>query len=238
MKKLIITLVLLTACCLAPSGGVAQTDISKAFECETKVPAAQWTASLGKVQSAYKGLKSFTGEFVQDSYLAALDLSEQSQGNVWFGSNGKMRWHYSAPEEQTFVIREHTLWLYQPVDQQIILEDFSQFVLSDLPLAFLMGLGDLTKDFSVGDCCLNKDSYIFSMAPKKSDLPAREEGIQRFKLLVSKKDFLPRGAQVQDLSGNINSVTFLQPVFNQPVNAKLFEFEYPEGVDVSDQRGD
>ena len=236
--KILPALQIFFAILFAPVQSLWADTVSDSFKCTQELPEGQWGGKLSSVQRAYQGLNSFNGEFEQDSYLAALDLSELSSGSVWFGGRGKMRWHYSLPEEQTFIIKEQTMWLYQPVDRQIILEDFSQFVLSDLPLAFLMGLGDLSKDFTVKSLCKAGTNLLFGMAPRKSDEPAREEGIQQFKLLVSSSNYLPLGAQVQDLSGNINSVRFLKPKFNGSIDAKLFEFEYPDGVDVSDQRGD
>ncbi len=211
------------------------SGLGASFECNTPMPSAMASELLGKTQAAYNELKGLRATFQQYSWLAALDQGESSGGIVSFMKQGNMRWEYAYPEEQVFLIREHTLWLYQKELNQVVIDKFEKVLISDLPVAFLMGIGDLKKDFNLGESCRNSESFVFALEPlarKGSD-----SQLKKFLLLVDSVTFLPRGARVVDAGGNTTEIVLsaLQPN-PADLQEKTFEATFPDGVDITDRR--
>ena len=186
--------------------------------------------TISKIQSVYEKVGFLQADFNQDSYLASLDVSESSHGKMWFQKPGKMKWHYLEPDEQFFIINENKLTFYQVVDKQATIDNFDKVLLTELPVAFLMGIGDIKKQFNVQDICNGSSGLIISLSPitpnkisktKMSNFKdfdgnrvaddkdnSKENPVKSFKLLVDEKSFVPLGADIQDISGNKTSIVF------------------------------
>jgi outer membrane lipoprotein carrier protein len=200
---------------------------------------AQATDALGKVQNAYSGVQSLKAGFTQESYLASLESSETSSGSVWFSKPGKMKWNYAEPEIQTFLVKDSTLWLYQKEENQVLIDEFRKVLISDLPVSFLMGLGNLKSDFSVISACQNTEGLVFNLVPSKSkDAGAKkgDEGLKGFRLLVNPNTNLPKGAMVTDVGGNVTAITLSALEANPKVNDSIFAADFPKSADINDRR--
>ena len=215
-----------------------------AFECSEarEIALADGEALLAKVQSAYAGVEALHGGFRQDSYVAALDENETSMGEMWFGKPGKMRWVYSQPRPQTVVINNGTLWLYQPDKQQVLIDDIGQVFLSSLPVSFMMGLGNVTKDFDLKGACRGDQGTIVRLVPHKTPekghgADSQNDTLEGFDLLVDAEQSLPKGAKISSLGGNVTAIIF-KGLKSQgvPADPARFVLEYPKGVDVMDKR--
>ena len=205
---------------------------SQNFECrsEAKLSKADAGSYLSKVQAAYGKLDSFTAEFQQHSYLAALDSYESSAGTVWFKRPGKMRWDYRTPEEQLFVTKDSTLWLYQPVERQLLIDDFKSLFLNDMPVSFILGIGNLSEQFNLISACQGPEDIVLELSPKEAD-----EALEIFRLTVSESGY-PTGAQINDLGGNSTSIVFRKFDRSGKFLAKVFEPDFPKGIDITDRR--
>lgn len=216
----------------------------KSFECNEKheLSRGEGEELLKKVQNAYAEVETLRGGFRQDSYVAALDEHETSMGEMWFAKPGKMRWVYSQPRPQTVVINKGILWLYQPDKQQVLIDDVGQVFLSSLPVSFMMGLGNLAKDFDLTGACRGSDGVILHLAPHKKtgNTPGGEElndTLEGFDLLVDSDQSLPKGAKISSLGGNVTAIIF-QGLKGQGASSDpdRFVLQYPKGVDVMDKR--
>jgi outer membrane lipoprotein carrier protein len=193
---------------------------------------------LSKVQQRYSGIDSLHGDFRQDSYVAALDEREASSGEMWFGKPGKMRWVYSKPRPQVVVINQSTLWLYQPENRQVVIDEIGNVLLSSLPVSFMMGLGNLSRDFDLTGACQGPDGVVLRLVPHKSTKKdGSEDALEGFDLLVDTTQFLPKGAKISSLGGNVTSIVFSNLSTKVPTaDPRRFVLEYPKGVDVMDRR--
>jgi outer membrane lipoprotein carrier protein len=193
---------------------------------------------LGKVQSTYASIETLHGGFRQDSYVAALDEQESSSGEMWFGKPGKMRWVYAKPRPQTVVINGGTLWLYQPENRQVVIDDIGNVLLSSLPVSFMMGLGNLSRDFDLKGACKGSEGVVLQLVPrKKEEKEGQGDSLDGFDLLVDAEQALPKGAKISSLGGNTTEIVFSNLSTkggSQP--AGRFVLEYPKGVDVMDRR--
>lgn len=233
-KRLIAIAVLTGAYAVSAS---AQT---KAFECpaDASIGMAQARATLDKVQTQYIGIESMKGSFSQSSYVAALDEGEESSGEMIFAKPGRMRWTYKSPRAQEVVIRDQELWMYQPDKGQVMIDDIGQVLLSALPISFMMGIGNLAKDFDLSSACRSSEGVVLRLVPHtKEGAPAGGDELSGFDLLVDPVKNVPIGAKIASLGGNTTAILFKNLQLKvDSLPASTFVLEYPKGVDVLDRR--
>jgi outer membrane lipoprotein carrier protein len=220
------------------SDAVAQL---KSFECKTDsaLVQPQARALIEKVQKQYAGIESMSGGFHQDSFVAALDEGEQSSGEMVFAKPGKMRWSYKQPRPQEVIVREGELWMYQPDKGQVMIDDIGAVLLSALPISFLMGIGNVTRDFDLVSACRGLDGVIIKLVPHGKSGAGRDEreGLEGFDLLVDEGKSLPKGAKITSVGGNVTAIVFENLQLNRSLGgAERFVLEYPKGVDILDRR--
>ncbi len=190
------------------------------------------------MQAQYLQVQSMQGAFKQDSYVAALDEGEASAGQMVFSKPGKMRWSYRIPRTQEVVVRDGELWMYQPEQGQVLIDDIGAVLLSALPISFLMGIGNVTKDFDLVSACRSSAGVVVRLVPHKKDAKGgASEGLEGFDLLVNEAKSLPQGAKITSVGGNVTSIIFENLQVNSPAQAAdRFVLEYPKGVDILDRR--
>ena len=212
----------------------------ESFECggSSGVTQAQARAILERVQNTYSQIESMQGSFRQDSYIAALDEGEASSGEMIFAKPGKMRWSYKLPRIQEVVVRDGELWMYQPDKGQVMIDDIGNVLLSALPISFLMGIGNVTKDFELVSACRSKSGVVVKLVPREKGVKKGEsEGLEGFDLLVDQAKNLPQGAKITSVGGNVTAILFENLQLNGLSGGpNRFVLEYPKGVDILDRR--
>lgn len=205
---------------------------SRAFDCEgsKKLNKSELNQAQSKLQAEYGLVSSLKATFRQESHLASLDITEGSDGRMWFLKPGKMRWDYLVPEKQQFILDNDTMYLYQPEERQVVIDNVKKILITELPLAFLMGLGDLRRDFRLEGGCRSSDGIVLQMKPKK------EGELEYFDLLIAENGSMPKGAKIKDSSGNVTAIVFSEIVKNSQVSDGDFKADFPKGTDVSDRR--
>lgn len=145
---------------------------------------------------------------------------------------GRMRWEYASPESQTFVVSDGSVWFHQPRERQMLVDEFRDVLISDIPVAFLMGLGKLGEDFSVSKACASGDTVVLELRPRASE---QGDQLKGFTLVVD-RERLPVGAKVTDVGGNTTAIQLAERSSNQKIPVESFRVEVPPGTDVNDQR--
>jgi outer membrane lipoprotein-sorting protein len=230
---------------VAESEGVVKDEtIKKAFLCiqnkNVVLPSTEITAHVQKSYSALNGLAS---DFSQVSYLASLDEEETSFGHMSFlaskspqGVNdkaAKMRWEYTKPEPQQFIVDGSTVWFYQALDRQVVVDEVRSLLLSEVPLAFLMGVGNLSEKFKLDKTCETAQGILLFMTVKDEKQSGQ---LDSFRLLVSPSSWLPYGAQILDLGGNTTTILFTKLQVNKKLPLELFKPNWPASIDIIDKR--
>lgn len=235
MRQIFITIFMIAALA-APSLSAAES----AFKCEHGKLIAQSQAAdlVSKAQAAYSKLTSFNADFKQASYLATLDTSEESSGVMWFRKPGQMRWNYSAPEEQQFLLKDQTIWFYQKADNQVLIDNFKKVLLQDVPVSFLMGVGTLSDNFEIARACHSNVGIVLDLTPKRAQAGNGEDALKSLKLLIDRDGFLPLGAEVRDSAQNLTSITFSRRKLNESFGQELFAAKFPKDADLIDRRKD
>jgi outer membrane lipoprotein carrier protein len=137
-----------------------------------------------------------------------------------------MRWEFIEPK-QTLVSDGKFFWLYQPAENQVIKTPFQRAFSSSTPASFLLGVGQLEKDFSIALTSETAEAYQFRLTSKQDP-----EAIGTLELIVNAKTFDIQQAIVTDPLGNITRLRFFDINRSAPVKDEEFAFSPPPGADV------
>jgi len=226
--------VLTTSVSLAFAGSTLALELS-AFQCTTELAEVEQSALIRKVQSSYQTIDTISGGFVQRSTLAGFgDFEEQSEGRVFFKKPGKMRWEYQSPEEELFLLNDNTFWHYQPRDNQVLIDELGEILVSDLPIAFLLGVGNLEQEFNLTGACRTAEGLLLRLVPK---LKIKQGDLKEFSLLVDAGKNTPLGAKIINFGGNQNAIFLTNVQLGRPISDEQFEAKFPDGTDRNDRRG-
>lgn len=233
--------VILLGILVGGNSGVAEEveSVSGAFLCTEKVPGKEGDLILQNVEKAYGAVRALKAQFEQVSYLASLDERERSEGSMRFlAAHDKehgvaMRWDYLKPEPQTFLIRGSTVWFYQALDKQVIVDNVSTLLISDAPVAFLLGVAKLHESFVLTRTCKTSRGVALTLRDSRSE---KQGQLDYFILLVNSANWLPVGAEVIDLSANKTTILFDKLEVNGTISPETFEPSWPPTVDVIDRR--
>ncbi len=183
-----------------------------------------------RVQTFYESTKTFRASFTQSYTIKVQDKKQLSKGVVTFEKPGKMNWQYAAPNGNRVVSDGKTIWVYEKENEQVFETPVkgSQYPAA---LSFLMGEGQLLRDFSLRllDARQMKfeGGHVLEATPKEAT-PA----YQKMLLYVDAQTNQVRRVLILDAQGNKNRFDFDAPVVNKAIDKKDFEFTAPPGVKV------
>ncbi|HEX2931385.1 MAG TPA: outer membrane lipoprotein carrier protein LolA, partial [Candidatus Binatia bacterium] len=105
-------------------------------------------AIVDRLQKSYDGTQDFVADFRQETEVKTLNRTLKSSGKVSFKRPGKMLWQYDEPKGQFVLADGKFLYFYQPEQNQVIKSPLKNAFRGDIPLSFLLGLGNLKKEFN------------------------------------------------------------------------------------------
>ena len=189
-------------------------------------PAQEVAAAL---QKKYDGIRDFTADFVHDSEGGILRKKQTEQGFVQVKKPGKMRWDYKVPEPKVFVSDGHRIYLYVPADNQVIVSPVPDQDQATTAVLFLVGKGNLTRDFTVSYADGGgPDSYSLRLQPK---LPERD--YDWLQIVVDRRTLQIRSLSAADSQGGRSTFQFSNFKENVGLSDKTFAFKIPRGADVT-----
>jgi outer membrane lipoprotein carrier protein len=182
---------------------------------------------IDRLQKTYDASADFLADFRQETEVKTLNRSLKAFGKVTFKRPGKMFWRYEEPKGQ-FVLADGThLYFYQPEHNQIIKTPLKSAFRSDIPLSFLLGIGNLKKDFNASLKGTEDAQYVLRLEPK-----GEAGGFSEILLGVNKDSFDINWASVRDPSDNLTTIRFSNMRKGVGVNDSLFRLQVPAGADV------
>src|SRR5262245_716360 len=195
------------------------------------VAAGPTAAEIGKrVQAFYDGTKTFQANFTQTYTIKVQNVKKVSTGKVIFEKPGKMSWTYDAPNGNRVVSDGSTIKVYEKENEQMYETPVKN---SQYPaaLSFLIGKGQLTKDFTMRllDPAQMKfeGGYVLEGTPKEAT-PA----YQKMLLYVDAQTSQVRRVLILDAQGNRNRFDFTAPAVNKAVDKGEFDFNPPPGTKI------
>lgn len=184
-------------------------------------------AIVDRLQRNYDATNDFVANFQQETEVKTLNRTVKSAGKVWYKRPGKMLWRYDAPKDQFVLADGKHLYFYQPEQNQIIKSPLQNAFRTDIPLSFLLGLGNLKKDFNATLKATEDQQHVLRLEPKSD-----AGGYSDILMGVNKATFDILWVSVRDGAGNLTSIRFSDMRKGTGVNDSLFKLQIPNGADI------
>ena len=182
---------------------------------------------LDRLEKHYTG-NNFKANFIQESTVEAMEITDFASGKIFVRYPGKMRWEYEKPERQIIITDGFKLWIYRPADNQVLSGSAPAFFSDGKGASFLSDITLVRKKFNItlGE---SKDDFFYELKlqPLEKTLDVTD-----IRLSVTKKTFTVIRVVTYNSYGDKNHIEFLNHEFNADLNDSLFSFEAPEGTDV------
>jgi outer membrane lipoprotein carrier protein len=184
-------------------------------------------AIVDSLQKNYDATLDFVADFRQDTEVKTLNRSLKAWGKLSFKRPGKMLWRYDEPKGQFVLADGHYLYFFQPEQNQIIKSPLKNAFRTDIPLSFLLGIGNLKKDFNAALKTTDDTQYVLRLEPKGDS-----GGFSEILLGVGKNSADILWISVRDASSNLTTIRFSGIRKGVGLKDTLFNLQIPNGVDV------
>jgi outer membrane lipoprotein carrier protein len=188
-------------------------------------PAAE-TARL--IQQKYDKVRDFTADFTQTYQGGVLRKTSTEKGTLQVKKPGRMRWEYTSPEQKLFVSDGQKIYSYIPADRQVIVSSVPTDDRATTAVLFLVGKGDLARDFNVSYAeATEPDTIALKLDPK-----SRQADYDWLELVVHRESLQIRTLIAAEREGGRSTFQFTNYRENTGLADKIFTFKIPRGVDV------
>jgi outer membrane lipoprotein carrier protein len=184
-------------------------------------------AIVDRLQKSYDATADFTADFRQENEVKTLNRTLKASGKVSFKRPGKMHWRYDEPKGQFVLADGKHLYFYQPEQNQVIKSPLKNAFRGDIPLSFLLGLGNLKKEFNAALKSTEENSYVLRLEPK-----GEAGGFSEILLAVSKSSSDILWVSIRDAAANLTTIRFSGMRKGVGLNDSLFQVQIPKGADV------
>jgi outer membrane lipoprotein carrier protein len=182
---------------------------------------------VDSLQKNYDATVDFVADFRQETEVKTLNRKLKASGKLYFKRPGKMLWRYEEPKGQFVLADGKNLYFYQPEQNQVIKSPLKNAFRSDIPLSFLLGLGNLKKDFNATLKGTEENQYVLGLEPK-GELGGFSEVLVAVGRSTSDIDWV----SVRDAAANVTTIRFSGMRKGVGVQESLFRFQVPDGVDI------
>jgi outer membrane lipoprotein carrier protein len=200
---------------------------------------AAWTVDLGaaekndvslimeKLQERYDSTRDFVAGFQQETHIKSLDRRTGGKGKVYFKRPGKMLWQYEEPKGQWILADGENFYYYQPEQSQLIKTPLRNAWNSEVPFSFLLGLGNLKRDFDANLQSAAGSEYRLQLVPKGG-----QGKIGQLLLGIDAATFDIRWVQVIDPVENVTTIRLSGLQRDRGLKESIFQVKIPRGVEV------
>ncbi|MDZ4343601.1 MAG: outer membrane lipoprotein carrier protein LolA [Candidatus Binatia bacterium] len=184
-------------------------------------------AIVDSVQKTYDATIDFVADFRQETEVKTLNRNLKASGKLSFKRPGKMLWRYDEPKGQFVLADGKYLYFYQPEQNQIIKSPLQNAFRSDIPLSFLLGIGNLKKDFNAALKGSDENQFILRLEPK-----GEAGGFGAILAGVSKSSYDILSISVRDAAANLTTIRFSGMRKGAGVKDSVFTLQIPSGADI------
>ena len=190
-------------------------------------PAKSAEQVIDALQKNYDSTIDFTADFRQQTEVKTLNRDLKAWGKLWFKRPGKMLWRYEEPKGQVVLADGAHLYFLQPEQNQVIKSPLKNAFRSDIPLSFLLGLGNLKKDFDAVVKASDDKQYTLRLEPK-----GEAGGFSEILMGVSRSSADIMWVSIRDAANNVTSLSFSNMRKGVGVQDSVFRIKIPDGVDL------
>ena len=184
-------------------------------------------AVVDSLQKNYDATTDFVADFRQETEVKNLNRTLKTSGKLSFKRPGKMHWLYEEPKGQFVLADGKHLYFYQPEQNQVIKSPLKNAFRGDIPLSFLLGLGNLKKDFNATLKASEENQHVLRLEPK-----GEAGGYSEILLGVSKASSDILWVSVRDAANNLTTLRFSNMRKGVGLKDNLFQVQIPKGADV------
>jgi outer membrane lipoprotein carrier protein len=178
-----------------------------------------------RVDRHYNALHSLEVHFVQR--YEGMGMVRKESGVLLLKKPGKMRWTYTDPDGNLFLLDGRFGYFYSPGETEA--QKVDQKKLDDLrsPLRFLLGHTELEKELSGLQMTPDGNgNYVLAGVPK-----GLEQRVSALKITAS-ADGTIRAMEIDETDGVVNRFAFSGELANAPAPNAAFVFTPPAGVHI------
>lgn len=186
----------------------------------TLAPAGEATDRL---DDFFANVNLMQADFHQSLWDARGKMVKEAQGTLLMQRPGKFRWDYVTPFKQLIVADGKKIWIYDSELEQVTVKPIDA-ALGDTPALLLSGGQPLDRNFVLTDMGESKGLEWVELEPKETD-----GSFERVRLGFGED------LEVMELLDNFGQTTkmnFINLRRDPKVDADLFRFTPPKGVDV------
>jgi outer membrane lipoprotein carrier protein len=193
---------------------------------DSKLLAEEVAAAL---QRKYDSIRDFSADFVHEYEGGVLRRKRVERGTLLVKKPGKMRWSYKSPDEKLFVSDGVRLWQHFPEENRVVVSAVPQDDKVATAVLFLVGKGNLTRDFRVsftdkGDA----STWALRLDPKE---PQAE--YDWLEITAARDALVLRSLTVAEKQGGRSTFQFTNFKENVGLADKMFAFSPPRGAEVT-----
>jgi outer membrane lipoprotein carrier protein len=191
---------------------------------------------VSRVDDRYAKTQDLQGTFTQETIIEGFETGFESTGRFYLKKPGLLRWDYLEPSKEHIYVDGDEVMMYVPEHQQVVKGTLTQISASKGPLALLLGVGKLSKQFTVleSDEASSDSKKIpdVTLIPKPDGDTAPT--IKKILLQLFTDSYLIQTITIFETSGNISRVHFDHIKANQGLATNLLKFTLPPDVVVVD----
>lgn len=192
-----------------------------------------------KVEQKYENVGTFTGTVT--TKVVTGNETRTTTANVWMNRSGdEMRYEYVSPERMAgtvLVSNGSTMWMYNETTDTARKTDFSVLG-SQTTRNYSQVVRNLLENYNVSyrgtETVGDRSAYVLSLAPKEGS--ALAEYTENYTLWIGEDSWFPiKRHTVVSLDNETieTTMTYTNLTLDANVSADTFEFEPPEGVEVT-----
>jgi outer membrane lipoprotein carrier protein len=181
------------------------------------------------VERSFARMKDFSSDFIQ-IFEDPLNRKQQESGHLYMMRPKMMRWEYRSPEEKLFISDGKTVYFYVPADRQVNKEAVKQSFDDRVPLMFLLGQSNLRNEFTRFELLNAKPFFEGTRVVRM--YPKRKTDFQEILMEVDTADYLIRRLLLTHSDGSRSEFIFSNIRINTGLQASMFDFKVPPGVEV------
>jgi outer membrane lipoprotein carrier protein len=185
----------------------------------------QLKSLLERLQKHYQQTKSFSAKFTEEITPAG-GAGRERAGNVYYRKPGQMRWEFEGQDQETIVSDGKLIYNYQPDLNQVIETPVEQAFKSSSTAAFLLGMGDVQRDFDASMPAKPPADGLTHLILKPKN------GNDSFDMGVDPKTLDLKTLRLTDALGDVTNLAFSDLKRDVPLSDKLFAFTPPAGADI------
>ena len=182
---------------------------------------------LKELEKRYTG-SQFSADFLQESTIKAMEITDFASGRVYVRYPGMMRWEYEKPERQAIITDGHKLWIYRPMDNQVMTGNAPVFFRDGKGASFLSDIRLVRQKFTITSHQPEGENlYELRLVPREKTL-----NISQIRLYIVPRAFTIARIVTLDDYGDDTRIDIVNTQFNVELDPGLFKFDIPKGADV------